>query len=173
MSEHDSIVTGAPAARSDDDVADALYGDPAIVGKTYELSMQDSVNRMTDHLGWSEQQRTEHVQAVALAFQDARIPPGPAGTLHSLISQYSTEPADDATMKGWAVETRRALREQYGITEGDRRLEVARQFVSRRPELARLLNETGVGSHPEFVKSLVESPHSMRLAPRPRTPKKG
>jgi hypothetical protein len=99
-------------------------------------------------------------------FDDAGIAPDRAVRLHKLFTRHIVEPADEATVNEWAAEARREARDRYGQQEADRRIEIAREFVKNRPALAQLLTETGVGSHPDFIRALIASPHTLRINPR-------
>ena len=150
------------------ELAERLYGDPAERVSSYTPSLSDSFDRLTDLTGMSVEQRTGAMQETVEVFTDAQIPAEPAARLHALMVAHVANPADDATVERWATEAREALRERYGHAEAERRLDAARTFVKNRPELQRLLDVTGLGSHPEVVRALAENPHGLRLVPRKR-----
>lgn len=72
--------------------------------------------------------------------------------------------------------SRRVLRSLGASTldGASRRLALAHEFVDNRPELKRLLDQSGAGSHPRVVKMLAEqagspdSSYSFRVKPRER-----
>jgi hypothetical protein len=157
-----------PQPRSDEDLADALYGSTEGLMSSYAPGMQDGAGRLADVNGWSEEQRTEHLAEWSHAFSDARIPSGPASILHSLYVKYADSPPDQATLEMWSAESRQYLRETYGIEEGNRRVKMASEFLAARPALQAAVHASGMRSHPAFVKALTESPHNLRIQPRPR-----
>jgi hypothetical protein len=94
------------------------------------------------------------------------VPPERAVGIHTLMVKYMAKPADDETVGRWATEVRRAVRDRFGLKEGDRRMKIAKEFIENRPEFAGLLTTTGLGSHPRIVRALVERPDALRLKPR-------
>lgn len=158
--------------RSADDTADLLFGSTESLMSVYVPAIQDGANRLTDAYGWNEEQRTEHLAEWSHAFNDARIPSGPASTLYSLYAKYADSPPDQATVEKWSAESRQHLRETYGPEEAERRLKMASEFLKARPALYTAMQAGRLNSHPAFVKALTESPHNMRITPRPRAAKK-
>lgn len=156
------------------DTASLFYGDDAPVLSRYRPAIDDSLGLVSDVAGWTEQERTAHTLSLSHAFNDAKLSAGEASIVASNIAQYSKAAPDEETVRGWEIESRRALREQYGTAEGDRRLALAAEFVANRPELRELLNQTGVGSHPKVVRMIAEkagaaySQYTLRVQPTQR-----
>jgi hypothetical protein len=173
MGDQETTTADARTERSADDVADLFYGSTESLKSMYGLQMKDATDRLTDAYGWSEAQRSEHETEWMHAFHDARIPNEPASTLYSLYAKYAEAPPDQATLEQWSAESRKHLRETYGPAEAARRVEAAQAFVKARPKLEAALHASGMRSHPAWVKALTESPHNMRMTPRPRASSKG
>lgn len=154
---------------SEQDVADRMFGSTASLLTSYGAAIQDSTNGLTDSYGWTPEQRDAHMADMVHAFHDAHVRPDHASRLHSLLAHHARNRPDDTTVSKWSVETRKQLRERYGLEEGDRRLATAKAFIANRPALRQMLNDSGVGSHPDFVTALVEHSHLMRVKPRSAT----
>lgn len=69
----------------------------------------------------------------------------------------------DETVARWGRQSLEDVRRQYGA-QADARLAAANRLVKRDPGLARMLKNTGLGSHPDVVKLLVEKAWSQRAA---------
>jgi hypothetical protein len=138
------------------DAAELLYGSDESLMSDYGPSLTDSTNVLSDAAGWTEQQRADHLREATRVFHDAGIRADTAGGLHALIARHVTKPADDATVQGWEFETRRQLRERYGITEATRRLASTNEYLAGHPSIAKLLKDSGIGSHPRLVTELAE-----------------
>jgi len=143
---------------------EALFGESRIA--SYSSALSDTVNSLVDHMGATAEQRDAILREHAMSFDDANIPPERAVGLHTLLANYVAIPADDATVDAWAEESRRRTRERYGAAEAERRMQIAKEFIKKRPGLAELLNTTGLGSHPDIVAALVERPDTLRMEPR-------
>lgn len=157
-----------PALRTEEDLADALYGSAAAIRSAYEPSLKESVDRIGHQTGWSQAERDAYVTGAAETFSDARIPSGEAAVLHGMLAHHIANPPDEATLSQWAAASRKEVYDRYGLDEGNRRLEAAKQFVSARPGLAQLATASGIEAHPRFVMSLVERVGEMRMTPRKR-----
>jgi len=113
----------------------------------------------------SEQEATAHLESVSHAYHDAGIKSHEAASLHSLSVHYSASPLSDETLQEWTIESRRQLRQRYG-RDADHRINKVKQFLAERPDFAKTLNETGMGSHPTLMIKLAENANMLRLAPR-------
>ena len=167
----DAPATEQPAdrtERTEQDIADTLYGDPKVLAKSYAPHLADAANRLRDHAGMTSEQYERSIEDAAVVFTDAGIPSDRAARLYDAIVEHTINRPDDATVEQWSVESRQQLRERYGADEADRRLAAAAEFVKQRPGLASLLRESGMGSHPEFVLALAANPSALRVTPRPR-----
>jgi hypothetical protein len=133
---------------------------------SYGSALSDTMNSLVDQIGATPEQRDAILREHAMAFDDAGITPERAVGIHTLLANHVAAPADDATVDGWAAESRRRTRERYGAVEAERRMEIAKEFIKKRPGLAELLNTTGLGSHPDIVAALVEKPDMLRMEPR-------
>jgi hypothetical protein len=158
--------TGNEEPIADEDRRDPLYGSVDSLAKSYGPVLSDSMNVLADHAGLNASERETILRQHAVVFDDAGIPPDRAVRLHNLLAQKLLEPPDDATVNQWAAEARREARDRYGLEEADRRIEIAREFIKSRPALTELMNTTGLGSHPDFIRALIASPHTLRLKPR-------
>ena len=156
-----------PPDHSDEtlDAADVLFGDPAIVARSYEPTLSDSLDDLTALAPELSEKRGELLSNAAEIFSDARIPPENAATLHSLyVNTLRNPPSDDAT-QDWARESTEWLKANYpqGYASALNRV---RQYVHSRPDLKLALENTRLGDHPQVVKALIENASQLRLAPR-------
>jgi hypothetical protein len=149
---------------------DLLYGDPDVIAQTYRPTLLDAAERLADHTGWSQAELDTHLREMAGFFNDAGIHSTDAARVHTLIARHLREPADEATVRQWETQARERLRTTYGISEGQRRLEAAKQFVKARPALAKSLVESGAGSHPDVIAAIAENltPGTTRVRMTPR-----
>lgn len=158
-----------PPDHSDEtlDAAAVLFDDPAIVARSYEPTLSDSLNDLAALAPELGTKRNELLATAAEIFSDARIPPERAATLHSLYTNTLRDPPSDDMMQAWASESTEWLQAQYpqGYTV---ELNCARRFVHARPELKETLERTGLGNHPRVVQALIENASQLRLVPRKR-----
>lgn len=144
------------------DVAELLYGSDESLQSEYVPHLKDSANVLADAAGWTEEQRADHLREATRVFHDAGIRADTATGLHSLLAQHVKTGPDDATVQQWEFESRRQLRERYGITEADRRRALANEYLAEHPAIAKLLKDSGVGSHPKFVTELAQRANDLR-----------
>lgn len=142
-----------------------FYGSIESVTREYRPGLLEGANRLSDLNGWNEDERTTYLLEAARTFHDAGIRSQPAAMLHDLVVDHASAPVDDLTKQRWETESRRALREKYGIDAGDRKLANVREFLKDRPTVADLLTATGVGSNPEFVTRFIEHAEKLRSLP--------
>jgi hypothetical protein len=72
------------------------------------------------------------------------------------IARDLTEPVSDEQRAGWEKEAHAELRQQYGA-QADKALEAAQRWVAAQsPVVGWYLAVTGLGSHPAFVRAVVE-----------------
>lgn len=147
------------------DAADALFGDPAVVARSYEPTLSDSLDDLTALAPELGEKRGELLANAAEVFSDARIPPESAATLHSLYVNTLRNPPSDDTTQDWARESTEWLKANYpqGYASALNRV---RQYVHSRPDLKLALENTRLGDHPQVVKALIENASQLRLAPR-------
>ena len=146
--------------------ADKWYGSTQTLVSAYGPALADTLHHIGDATGLDRAALDAHLRDTVEVFRDAQIEPQVASRLHALIARHIAKPADDATRQTWATEARRSLRQTYGA-DAERRMDVATQFVSARPGLHQLLNQTGLGSHPEVIMALAERTSQLRVAPTP------
>lgn len=155
-----------PPETEPETLGDLMYGSDESVRSGYRPSLIDAAHRLQDAMGMNAEEREAHVLEVSRFAYDASLPSGEAAGLHGLLVGHMLKPADDATVQQWATESRQWMRAQYGDQEADRRMGRIRQFVSARPQLAKALEESGVGSHPSLIKTLADRADTLRLRPR-------
>jgi hypothetical protein len=148
------------------DVAELLYGSDESLRSDYGPSLVGSTDLLTDLAGWTEEQRDEHLRNATRVFHDAGIRADAASSLHALLAQHVRAPAADETIQQWEVESRRQLRERYrergGIAEANRRMTLVREYLADHPAIAKMLKDSGVGSHPKFVTELADRALDLR-----------
>lgn len=60
-------------------------------------------------------------------------------------------PPTEETVAGWTESSRAGLRQDFGPRAGEA-LQAARALIKSNPKLAQFLDETGLGSHPSYVR---------------------
>lgn len=138
--------------------ADILF-DPV---KSYGSSLKGNVDTLRDTTGMSEADAQQHLTTAANFFSDARINRQEAESLHALLVQHMHKPASAQVRDEWATQTRRELRTVYG-SGADARLAQARTYIKQHPEIARQLEASGIGSHPNVVMALVKRAQDLRV----------
>ncbi len=142
-----------------------LYETPESLAKTYAIDLKPSLDRLTDLAPQAAEQREQILQETSVVFNDAGINSQQAAQLHGLLVHHLVEPADDATVDGWAKESRQRLREKFG-DDANARLAKAQAFVAARPGLRDLLDRTGLGNRWEMIEQLTENANRLRITPR-------
>jgi hypothetical protein len=93
------------------------------------------------------------------------------GEARDVVSIMSTELANgiptDETIESWGREATQETFRRYGKA-AEARLEDARLLVRRDPRVRRLLDQTGLGSHPKVVAMMIERARSERSRGRLR-----
>ena len=158
--------TPAPAIVTDDDLADAMFGDSLV--RDFRMQIADDVNRMTDAHGWTGEDADRYVASAAQALQDGRIPAGQRATIHAHVTSAVLSPVDNATVRAWETESRKLIRERWGLEDGSRRLSMFQSFLKERPEVKELLDVSGCIWKPAVLLPFLESVHSARMVPRAR-----
>lgn len=74
-----------------------------------------------------------------------------AGQLSELGVSATMSPPSEATVAGWAGSARDGLRQDFGNRAGEA-LQAAQQLIAKNPQLKAFLEETQLGSHPNFVR---------------------
>lgn len=93
-------------------------------------------------------------------FMDNDLTPPEAHQVLTLFKEVPTRPDSD-TSKAWAKDAHAQLQEQYG-DEASAMLDLARKFIARDPRTVALLEQTGLGDHPEMVRLAVEAARRAR-----------
>ena len=142
-----------------------MFNDPAVVARSYEPTLSDSLDDLTALAPELGEKRGELLANAAEVFSDARIPPESAATLHSLYVATLQNPPDEATTQQWARESTEWLKANYpqGYASALNRV---RQWVHAREDVKNLLERSGLGDHPQVVRALIENAAQLRLTPR-------
>lgn len=140
--------------------------------------LKDAVGHLSDTLDWNEQEREKQLEDFAFFCNDALLRDGEAAEVFTLVATHTRKPADDELMQEWTITTNKRLREEivarHGQKEADRRLQIVREFIAKRPGVAALLRKSGVGSHPKLVMALVDRVDDLHMDPsRPKATASG
>jgi FKBP-type peptidyl-prolyl cis-trans isomerase (trigger factor) len=159
----------------DQDMAQALYGSSQRAA--YENAIKPNLDKLTDALGMTEQQRKQSASAWADLAADLELPSARAEALHSLYTKQVLElhekrELNPETLNQWGSATRSMLRERFA-SDADARLKEAHAFVQSKPELWNTLEETGLGSNPEVVATLIEAASRAKARGKLKVPKNG
>jgi hypothetical protein len=73
---------------------------------------------------------------------------------------------DEATRARWQSQALDAVFREHGPKEAPRRIAAARALVARDVRVQRILDATGLGSHPAVVSLLISKAHSERMRGR-------
>jgi hypothetical protein len=147
------------------DAADILYGGEDARVSRYGPTLSDNLNAIADSTGLTTAEREQRLSEFAEFFDDAQLTPDQGARLLGIVARYAATPASDEQVQAWTTRSRQLLRERYG-SDAERRLETVREFVKARPFLKPYLNETGAGSHEDFLTMLAEHAHLLRMTPR-------
>lgn len=103
----------------------------------------------------------EHQAAAIKEFRemaaDLQLEPNQFRDVVPLIKQYFENPPDAKTEGEWRKSAQLELERVYGSKEeAAKAANLARELVKRDPRVARILDETGLGSHPQVVILLAE-----------------
>lgn len=98
--------------------------------------------------------------------QDFQLEPPQFALVVPLVKEFTAAPADEATRGAWRKEAVLSLEQTYGKEDAAKALQDARALVQRDPRIARLLNDSGLGSHPKIVLLLVEKARAAKIAGR-------
>jgi hypothetical protein len=142
-------------------MADLFYSDDEPVLSAYEPSLTDSMNLLRDSTGMSEAESEKLQLETAHFFHAANINPGFAQKLHGQIVQHLQRPPDDPTFNEWQTESRRGVRERYP-DDGDKRTQLANEYVASYPTVAKQMTDSGMGSRPELFLALVDRAYALR-----------
>lgn len=96
---------------------------------------------------------------------DFGLPPERAREFVGLVEDARKRAPDDATVERWSSEAMQHVRLTYGHRADDM-LADAKRLVARDPRVSKLLNESGLGSHPRVVRLFVERAASLKALGR-------
>lgn len=157
----------AAAEQNPESAADKLFGDPESLASTYGPQLADALGDLTALAPELAEKRVEILAETSRLYADAAIGPEQAATLHAAFVSSLKNPPSDDQIATWARESRTWLRETLGEDwQQDGRVQRVRQFIDARPALKELLEISGLGDSPTFVKTFLDHANQMRLTPR-------
>lgn len=98
-------------------------------------------------------------------FADVQLSEPEARTVMDLGRRTVENPPTDEQVAAWRTESNDVLRREFGGDAGAA-LADAQQLVARDQFLGRLLEATGLGNHPDVIRTLCTKARSLRLAGR-------
>lgn len=132
----------------------AFYPEEGQLRDALKNAMPAHLQTLSDHLSLSaEQAKTlgeDHIKMLTGVIGASDV-----GVVHGLITRYLSRPASEEEVQKWLPEANKLVRETYGA-DADQLRKDAKMLVSKRPGLARVLTETGLGNHPKVIKAVVD-----------------
>lgn len=165
-----------PGARLQDQMAtaekqaDKLFNHPA---DRLDLDGRDTVHASTERvieeagvgrLGLEPEQARESAREWSKVWREFNLSSAESAQLVEIGLPVLTGAVQPDTL-AWANEARGALTSEYGAG-ADQALADARALVAKHPGLARMLDATGLGSHPAVVTRVAREARSLRKAGR-------
>lgn len=150
------------------DQAAALYGDPS---EHVDHEGRDTVHAPTqraiesaavERFGMEPEEARESAQAWGQVFREFSLSSAESGHLTEVALPY-LEGTAEVDRIALANESRGALASEYGARAAQV-LEASRKLVARHPNLARLLDQTGLGSHPAVVRAVARKADALQRA---------
>ncbi|MCP5138789.1 MAG: hypothetical protein H6979_02890 [Chromatiales bacterium] len=130
-------------------------------GKDYGPALRDSMDEVCAHVGFGVDDREGYLQDVATTFRELGISPADAAPLHDLIVGGLKKPTSPDQINAWNREIERDGKYGFGEKEYTRRLDLVRDYLTRRLFLRDILTDTGMGSHPKVVMALLKQAYSL------------
>lgn len=131
--------------------AEALYGESA---RTFDVNtMPEALVEKEAEWGFSREELAKGYGDIRHEYQ---IPPTEFNQVVNLMGRYSATPPDAATLRQWTDESTKMLNNKYG-KDANALLAKAQELVKANPILAGRLEYTGLASHPEVVRVMIES----------------
>lgn len=153
--------------------ADRMYRTRDGLRSRWQPVVKEPVEKISDVQNLSAEDREKLTDDFAYFAYDARLRDNQAAQVFGLLARHVRKPADDATVQEWNIEVNKRIREEFvarfGQREADRRLAIAKEFVSKRANIAAMLRTSGVGSNAALVLPLVENADELHMDPsRPK-----
>lgn len=148
--------------------AQAFYGDPEVLAKSYEPIMASSLDQLLTSEEIPGADRTEVLHEAVTLFNEISMPPGEASQFMGLYASAMTnKPIGDDQIEQWNTSVAADLTTRYGKPDYEARMGKVRAFVKSVPGLTEALEISGLGSHPLVVGALMERAHQLKArAPR-------
>lgn len=162
-SEEKVAVTGARDTDVHDDVgmAKAMYAESPIHGVA-ERAISSAAR---EHVLATPEQAAEMAASWVPLMHEFDLNATESSQLTELGVSMTVNEVDADTVEAWVGDAKSALREEYGDRAGEA-LNAARQLVGRNPAVRQWLEDTKLGSHPQFVR--VAAAKAMYLKSRGR-----
>ena len=147
---------------TDAERAEVLYSGRDALLSSWGPALADNFNQLADRLGVPASDRENRLWEFTQMFRDADVSQERATRMLGVLAKHTAAPATDEQVQTLGARSRQLLREKFGA-DADHRLDTARQFIKARPWLGTLLNESGAGSHEEWIVALAENAHKLRI----------
>lgn len=166
----DVSATDEASQKPDDrSLADKMYADGVTKPNgPYSLTLKASLDHLADYNGLSNDEVAQVREKAAKSFFELNMPVDEAGRIFGLVAKNLNHPPDSKTMQEWQVETRKRLREQYGLNGAIERVEAVSRYLESNPWLRDLLEESGSAYHPDIALTLIDKCWSLKRAGRLR-----
>lgn len=176
-------VTEEPQGRTDDDLAESMYGDPdkvpEVQGNPYRLDGDDMDDRLygesdrvdldpelvlTDFVETEEElgNLTTNLSYIA---SEVGADQATMTTLVEASREYQLQPLNDDQCEARHAETLEALRSQYGRNLREE-LGKAQALIQTLPEVAEFMDRTGAGNDLTIVRTAIRLANTQRGAER-------
>lgn len=147
--------TSQPASEAD---PGRLYDAAAM----WEPAIGPGLDRLAREAGLAPAERRQYLEQAAAWSAELGLSEGDVTRLHNLIVSGLIETPEPAQVRAWADKAERD--NIYGMgsrAEYQTRLGLVQGYLARRPQLARLLEESGAGNHPDVVHALLQRAYSL------------
>lgn len=138
---------------TDDEKAAVLFDNPNVHGDAARAIERNALDNLaTRHEAAAQAEgMAEHFRAIGLTSTEA-----------SRLADLRGNPTPE-TRKAWQADATKALRQDFGDDAGQA-LKDAKAYLQQNPKLRDHLHKTGLGDHPQWVRTVAEKARAARAA---------
>ena len=151
----------ADAAEDRKSNEDVFYADGA--KDRLESAIGDDMVTIAAALQLTPEESKDVSQQTAAIFHDLGVGDREAPQYFALYRQAVLEPPSEQVLQHWRIESMRAVTEQYGAQEAQRRIARVQEYLNNNSTLREELNATGLGNHPRIVKAFCEQADRLQI----------
>lgn len=140
-----------------------LYGEPSVVAHDYEPAIGEAVDQFVATEKMAPADRAELLRESAVMFNELAMPPAEASKFMSMFaSAMGGSPITDAQLTAWNAQLDAELPARYGQADYEVRTSKVNAYIQTVEGLPEALYVSGLGSHPDVVRSLMERAHTLK-----------